>query len=74
LFFDLATDFVEIIMNNSKNQGIVRGEVVSGINMLQLAKDIVFLLPDNTGSEKKLKFLLCAFEQMSVLKVNFLNN
>jgi hypothetical protein len=48
LFFDLATDFVEIIMNNSKNQGIVRGEVVNGINMLQLAEDIVFLLPNNT--------------------------
>jgi hypothetical protein len=59
-------------MNNSKHQGIVRGEVVNGINMPQLAEDIVFLLPNNTGTAKKLKFLLCAFEQISVLKFNFL--
>ena len=39
--------------------------------MLQYVDDTIFLLPDDIASAKKLKFVLCAFEQMSGLKINF---
>ena len=39
--------------------------------MLQYADDTIFLMPDDLESAKRLKFILCAFEQMSGLKINF---
>ena len=39
--------------------------------MLQYAGDTIFLLQDDVESAKKPKFILCAFEQMSGLRINF---
>jgi hypothetical protein len=76
LLFDLAADALARIMENAKQSGVVKGmlseEVENGINILQYADDTTFLLPDDVESAKN--FLLCAFEQMSGLKINFLKN
>jgi hypothetical protein len=39
--------------------------------MLQYADDTIFIIQDDLESARNLKFILCMFEQMSGLKVNF---
>jgi hypothetical protein len=38
---------------------------------LQYADDTIFLLQDDLEGARNLKFILCLFEQMSGLKINF---
>jgi hypothetical protein len=75
LLFDLAADALAIAIDNAKRTGLVKGvlneESEGGINRLQYADDTVFLLPDDLVSAKNLKFILCTFEQISGLKINF---
>lgn len=75
LLFDLAADALAIIMDKAKTSGIVKrvlSETLNhGVNMLQYADDINFLLRDDENSARNLKFILSAFEQMSGLTINF---
>ena len=75
LLFDLAADALAIVMEKAKPNGLIPGllgeYIEKGVNMLQYADDTIFLLPDDMESAKNLKFILCAFEQMSGLKINF---
>lgn len=45
--------------------------VENGLAILQYADDTIFLLQDDLEGANKLKFILCLFEQMSGLKINF---
>lgn len=45
--------------------------VENGTNMMQYADDTIFLLQDDYDSAHNLKLVLCLFEQMSRLKINF---
>jgi hypothetical protein len=71
----LAADALAVMMNNARENDIVKGvlgnNVAKGVNMLQYADDTIFLLQDDVESAKNLKFILCTFEQMPGLKINF---
>ena len=75
LLFDLAADALAVMMKNALDHDIVKGVLGDnkhkGVNMLQYADDTIFLLQDDIESARNLKFILCAFEQMSGLKINF---
>lgn len=75
LLFDLAADALAMILDKANKSGLIKGiipELVNrGINILQYADDTIFLIQDDMDSAKNLKFALCAFEQMSGLKINF---
>ena len=75
LLFDLAADALAIVMEKAKTSGLIKGllheAIEGGINMLQYTDDTIFLLPDDIEIAKRLKFILCAFEQMSGLNINF---
>ena len=75
MLFDIAADALAITMDNAKNNGLVAGVldeyIEKGVNMLQYTDDTIFLLQDDLSSAKNLKFILCAFEQMSGLKINY---
>jgi hypothetical protein len=43
----------------------------SGVSILQYADDTILLFEDNLEQARNLKFLLCLFEEMSGLKINF---
>lgn len=62
-------------MNNAREVGLVKVVMTefteNGVNMLQYADDTIFLLQDDYESAHNLKFILCLFEQMSGLKINF---
>lgn len=57
-----------------KNQlikGLVPEYVEHGIAILQYADDTIFCLQDDEANARNLKFLLCMYEQMSGIKINF---
>jgi hypothetical protein len=64
-----------IMINRTKREGHFSGVaphlVDDGLSILQYADDtIIFLYHDLEGA-KNLKLLLCAFEQLSGLKINY---
>lgn len=64
-----------MLIRKSQDQGVLVGlvpELVDGsLAILQDADDTIFLLEDNLENARNLKFLLCLFEQISGLKINF---
>ena len=45
--------------------------VDEGLSVLQYADDIIILMDNDLERAKNMKLLLCAFEQLSGLKINF---
>lgn len=63
-----------MIGQGQKNQlikGLVPEYVEHGIAILQYADDTILCLQDDEASARNLKFLLCMYEQMSGIKINF---
>jgi hypothetical protein len=55
----------------SLQRGVIPHLVDDGLSILQYADDTVLFLDHDLEQAKNLKLLLCAFEQLSGLKINF---
>lgn len=75
LMFNIAADALAMLMDNARKAGLIKGllfeSVEGGVNMLQYADATIFLMQDDFDSAHNLKYILCLFEQMSGLKINF---
>lgn len=74
LLFNLAAEALTLLINRTEENGLLEGLGVTEQNrvaVLQYADDTIFLLPDNLNYARNLKFILCLFEKLSVLKINF---
>jgi hypothetical protein len=75
LLFNIAADGLACMIQKAKDGGIIKGlipHIISnGCCCLQYVDDTIFLLQDDLESARNLKFILCIFEQMSGLKINF---
>jgi hypothetical protein len=64
-----------LLINRAKTDGQIRGVVPhladDGLSILQYADDTIIFLDHDLEQAKNLKLLLCAFEQLSGLKINF---
>ena len=64
-----------ILIGRAKNEGLVNGIIPhlvdDGLSILQYADDTVLFMDHNFDQAKNLKLILCAFEQLSGLKINF---
>ena len=64
-----------IILNRAKEEGQVRGVVPhiveDGLSILQYVDDTVIFMDHDIDQAKNMNLLLCAFEQLSSLKINF---
>jgi hypothetical protein len=64
-----------IILNRAKHENLIRGVIThlieEGLSILQYADDTVIFLDHDLELAKNMKLLLCAFEQLSGLKINF---
>ena len=75
LLYVITADLLQSIINAAWSNG----ELSLPINhaygqdypIIQYADDTIFLLQDDIESAHNLKFILCLFEQMSGLKINF---
>ena len=66
-----------IILNRAKQEGLIRGIIwhliEDGLSILQYADDddTIIFLDHDIDLEKNMKLLLCVFEQLSGLKINY---
>ena len=75
ILFDIVADMLALLINRAKADGQIRGVIPhlldDGLSILQYADDIIIFLDHDLEQAKNLKLLLCAFEQLSGLKINF---
>jgi hypothetical protein len=75
LLFNLVADMLSTLINRAKDDGQVRGLaphlVDGGISILQYVDDTVLFMENDLEQATNMKLLLCAFEQLSGLKINF---
>jgi hypothetical protein len=75
LLFNIVADGLACMIQKAQDEGILKGLIphiiTNGCCCLQYADDTIFLLQDGLEGARNLKFILCLFEQMSGLKINF---
>ncbi|WVZ91915.1 hypothetical protein U9M48_038026 [Paspalum notatum var. saurae] len=75
IFFNIVADMVAIIINRAKGEGKVNGVIPhlvdDGLSILQYADDTIIFLDHNLEMARNMKALLCMFEKLSGLKINF---
>lgn len=75
LLFNLVGDTLSMMLERAKNCGFIRGLVPDlidgGLTHLQYADDTILFLNLDEESICNTKFLLCCFEAMSGLKINY---
>ena len=75
LLFNTVVDMLAILICRAKENGQISGVVPhlvdDGLSVLQYADDTIIFMKNNLDQTVNMKLLLCAFEQLSELKINF---
>ena len=75
ILFNIMVDMLAIFISRAKEseqiQGVVPHLVDEGLSILQYVGDTVIFMDNDLEKAKNMKLLLCAFEQLSGLKINF---
>jgi hypothetical protein len=75
ILFNIVADMLALLINRAKADGQIRGVIPhlvdDGLSILQYTDNTIIFLDHVLEQAKSLKLLLCAFEQLSGLKINF---
>ena len=75
ILFNIMADMLTLLIKRAKADDQIRGViphlVEDGLSILQYADDTIIFIDHDLEQAKNLKLLLCAFEQLSGLKINF---
>ena len=75
ILFNIVADMLAILINRAKVQGQIKGVIPhlidDGLSILQYADDTILFMDHDLEKAINLKLLLCAFEQLFGLKINF---
>jgi hypothetical protein len=71
LLFNLVADGLACMIKKAQEEGLIPHIIQNGCCCLQYADDTIFLIQDCLEGARNLKFILCLFESMSGLKINF---
>jgi hypothetical protein len=75
LLFNLVADGLACLIRKAQDEGLIEGLIPhiiqNGCYCLQYADDTIFFIQDCLEGAINLKFILCLFENMSGLKINF---
>jgi hypothetical protein len=75
LLFNLVADMLALLISRAKEDGqisaLIPHLVRDGLPILQYADDTILFMDHNIEQATNLKLLLCVFEQLSCLKINF---
>jgi len=63
--------FINRAKADNQLKGVVPHLVEDGLSILQYANDTILFMEHNLEQAQNLKLILCAFEQLSGLKINF---
>jgi len=76
--FNIVADMLAMLVSRARENGQIEGVVPhlidGGLSILQYADDTIIFLENDMEQAKKLKLLMCAFEELSGLKINFHKN
>jgi hypothetical protein len=75
ILFNIVADMLSVLINRAKREGQIKGiipHLVDGcLSILQYADDTIIFMEHDLESARNLKLILCAFEQLSGLKINY---
>jgi hypothetical protein len=75
ILFNIVADMLAIIIDRAKQDdqvsGLIPHLVEGGISILQYADDTILFMEHNLEKALNMKLILCIFEQLSGLKINF---
>jgi mannosylglycoprotein endo-beta-mannosidase len=75
LLFNVAADVLATLVSRAQEQGFIKGLIPEmydgGLTLLQYADDTIFVFEDNLEYARNLKIILCTFEHLTGLKINF---
>ena len=75
ILFNVVVDMLAILVNRAKQDGQVGGLiphlVEGGVSILQYADDTIIFMEHDLVKARNMKLVLCLFEQLSGLKINF---
>jgi hypothetical protein len=75
LLFNIAAEVLSVLIKRAQENGLLTGLASDllddGIAIIQYADDTIFMFEDSLESARNLKFILCIFEQLTGLKINF---
>ena len=75
ILFNLVADMLTLFIKRAKAEGLLSGVVPhlvdDGLSILQYADDTILFIDHNLEQAHNMKTILCAFEQLSGLKINF---
>ncbi|WVZ71439.1 hypothetical protein U9M48_020026 [Paspalum notatum var. saurae] len=75
ILFNIVADMLSILIKRAKDdsqmRGIIPHLVDNGLSILQYADDTIIFIDHDLERAKNMKLLLCVFEQLSDLKINF---
>jgi hypothetical protein len=78
LLFNIVVDMLALLIKRAKTEGQIDGVVPhlvdDGLSILQYADDTNIFIDNDLEKTRNLKLLLCAFVQLSGLKINFHNS
>lgn len=75
VLFNIVTDMLAILIARAKEDGQIGGLVShlveGGVSILQYADDTIIFMEHDLAKAVNMKLILCIFEQLSSLKINF---
>ena len=75
VLFNVIVDMLVTLINRAKREGHIEGVIPhlldGGLSILQYADDTILFMDHDLDKARNLKLILCAFEQLSGLKINF---
>lgn len=75
VLFNVIVDMLVTLINRAKREGHIEGVIPhlldDGLSILQYADDTILFMDHDLDKARNLKLILCAFEQLSGLKINF---
>jgi len=75
ILFNIVADMLTLFINRAKAEdqlsGVVPHLIEGGLSILQYVDDTILFLDHNLEQAQNMKNILCAFEQLSGLKINF---
>ena len=73
--FNIVVDMLAVLIGRAKENGQVGGLVPhlvdGGISILQYADDTIIFMEHDLVKARNMKLVLCLFEQLTWLKINF---
>ena len=75
ILFNVVADMLAVLIGRAKEDGQVGGLIPhlmdGGVSILQYADDTIIFMEHDMAKARNMKLVLCLFEQLSGLKINF---